>query len=478
MLALLVAVLIGSVYGAMRLRTGEPPARAVTAEPSPVSSQPPTPASPVPAPRLAGNGPGASPGSAPAGPVPPGPATPSASGSPAPSSVPGRAPPAAEPTGTAAAGPVPPSFDVVRVAPDGSAVLAGRAAPGAIVTVTNGTLRIGEATADASGTWVMLPAARLPAGPSALTLSERMPDGRSIVSDAPVLLVVPDRPAPAVSAGAPPGSPPAGAPAPGTPAAGPPTALAILVPPAAPSRILQAPDQQLAHAPGATQGPDTGATPARPPGATPSHASAPPPPVPTAAGPDATALMRAFLEGCGLNPPDLPGADPEAAMRAAGALFRAFVGGTRDVLMSRAEIKHEMRVDQTMLRSRDNNALKFSISPDEAVLALLRPDRPGYKAPMASVEEAFDDIRLHEMAVMAGMQTGLIALMKRFDPAALEGRLQRGMLDGILPGARKARFWEAFCATYKDIAREAEDDFHAVFGRDFAKAYNAQIGKK
>ena len=164
-------------------------------------------------------------------------------------------------------------------------------------------------------------------------------------------------------------------------------------------------------------------------------------------------------------------------MRAIGALFRALVAGTRDVLMSRAEIKHEMRVEQTMIRSRDNNALKFSVSPEEALIALLRPNRPGYKPPLASVEEAFTDIRSHEMAVMAGMQTGLIALLKRFDPSGLEARLQRGMLDGILPGARKARFWELFCTTYKDIAREAEDDFHAVFGRDFARAYDAQINK-
>lgn len=164
-------------------------------------------------------------------------------------------------------------------------------------------------------------------------------------------------------------------------------------------------------------------------------------------------------------------------MRALGALFRAFVTGTRDVLMSRAEIKHEMRVEQTMIRARDNNALKFSISPEEALLALLRPNRPGYKQPLPAVEEAFDDIRSHELAVMAGMQTGLMALLKRFDPALLEARLQKGMLDGILPGARKARFWELFCTTYTDIAREAEDDFHALFGREFARAYAAQISK-
>jgi type VI secretion system FHA domain protein len=200
----------------------------------------------------------------------------------------------------------------------------------------------------------------------------------------------------------------------------------------------------------------------------------PPPPAPTAQ--HDPALLAAFFEGAGLAVTAIPPEEQEEAMRAIGALFRAFVSGTRDVLMSRAEIKSEMRVEQTMIRSRDNNALKFSITPEEALHALLRPNRPGYKAPLASVEEAFDDIRSHELAVMAGMQTGLLALLKRFDPATLENRLQKNVLD-ILPSARKARFWEMFCATYKDIAREAEDDFQALFGREFAKAYTAQINK-
>jgi predicted component of type VI protein secretion system len=78
---------------------------------------------------------------------------------------------------------------------------------------------------------------------------------------------------------------------------------------------------------------------------------------------------------------------------------------------------------------------------------------------------------------MAGVQTALLGLLKRFDPVTLEARLSPGRLDSILPGARKARIWELFCETYKDIAREAEDDFQSVFGREFARAYDAQMKK-
>jgi type VI secretion system FHA domain protein len=201
------------------------------------------------------------------------------------------------------------------------------------------------------------------------------------------------------------------------------------------------------------------------------------PPQPQAPTADAAALLEAFLQGAGIPDLKMSKQDPQQAMRAAGEVFRIMVEGLREVLMSRAAIKNELRVEQTMLRSRDNNALKFSVTPEEAVAALLMPIRAGYKPPVEAAKEAFRDIQSHELAVMAGVQTALVGLLKRFDPEALEARLQPGRLDSILPSARKARIWELFCATYKDIAVEAEDDFQSVFGREFAKAYDAQVRK-
>ncbi len=78
---------------------------------------------------------------------------------------------------------------------------------------------------------------------------------------------------------------------------------------------------------------------------------------------------------------------------------------------------------------------------------------------------------------MAGVQTALLKLLQRFDPATLEKRLAQGRLAAVLPGARKARYWDSFVEVYAEIAREAEDDFQAVFGREFAKAYAAQARK-
>jgi nucleoid-associated protein YgaU len=86
-----------------------------------------------------------------------------------------------------------PSFDVVRVDPAGTLVIAGRADSGSEVTVTSNGEVIGTATADAAGAWVMLPTAPIPSGNHELGLSAKLPDGRSLDADKLVMLAVPEK---------------------------------------------------------------------------------------------------------------------------------------------------------------------------------------------------------------------------------------------------------------------------------------------
>lgn len=86
--------------------------------------------------------------------------------------------PAPAPTPVAAPASVPPPhFDIVRVTPQGDAVLAGRAVPGAKVTVKDGETVLGTIVADAKGEFVLLPTTPLAPGTHEITLSENLPDG-------------------------------------------------------------------------------------------------------------------------------------------------------------------------------------------------------------------------------------------------------------------------------------------------------------
>jgi LysM repeat protein len=106
---------------------------------------------------------------------------------PEPPPAPQAAKPAPPPTAPAAA----PSFDIVKVDPSGHAVIAGRAAPGAKVTVLDGDKPLGDVTADDRGEWVLVPTAPIPPGERQLTLEATDPTtGAKIKSTDTVALAV------------------------------------------------------------------------------------------------------------------------------------------------------------------------------------------------------------------------------------------------------------------------------------------------
>ena len=102
------------------------------------------------------------------------------------------APPAAKAPGAPTA--PAPSFDVVRVDPQGGTVIAGRAAPGAEVTVHDGDKVLGKVTADKNGEWVFLPQEPLAPGQHQLSLTARNKDGSESSSQGVVAMVVPEHP--------------------------------------------------------------------------------------------------------------------------------------------------------------------------------------------------------------------------------------------------------------------------------------------
>jgi len=142
----------------------------------------------------------------------------------------------------APAAPEAPAFDVVRVEPDGSAVVAGTAAPGAEVTVYADDAPLAEATADAEGNFVAVFEAPPAAEPRALTLGSTGDDGEATTSGEVVLLLPPAPPvaadeatsaSPGASDEAASASPPAAdaAPAEAAPAAEPEVAVTAIVRP-------------------------------------------------------------------------------------------------------------------------------------------------------------------------------------------------------------------------------------------------------
>lgn len=189
------------------------------------------------------------------------------------------------------------------------------------------------------------------------------------------------------------------------------------------------------------------------------------------------AAIDAFLRGLGAEDLKLEAEEQQNALARMGRVMRTLITGLREILMTRASIKSEFRIEQTMISAGGNNPLKFSITPEQAIEAMVRPATKGYLSPESAAEQALNDIKAHEVAMMTGMEAALKGVLARLDPKVLETQIQdKGGISGLLKG-KKARYWDVYEQLYAEISDQAENDFHELFSREFARAYKQQLDR-
>ncbi len=188
-------------------------------------------------------------------------------------------------------------------------------------------------------------------------------------------------------------------------------------------------------------------------------------------------LLAAFLRGARTTN-NMPTQLTPALMELIGALLFSATHGTLQLLMSRQELKQGFNSEMTMISREANNPLKFSPNPEIALAHLLGPPLRGFMPPEQAMVNAFEDLRAHQFGVMVGMRAALANVLEQFAPDKLEGKLaQKSKLDAVFAAGRKAKLWDVFCQLYSNIAAEAEDDFHTLYGKAFTKAYEEQMAR-
>jgi type VI secretion system protein len=208
-----------------------------------------------------------------------------------------------------------------------------------------------------------------------------------------------------------------------------------------------------------------------------------PPPVRAAPGDSRSSavgdqvLLDAFLRGLNLPSIRMPAERAPDFMEQLGELVRESVQGLIDILRLRAEFKHEFYVPATSIAPVANNLYKYSVNAADAISRWLSDeDQQAYLGAADSTRQAFQDLAAHQLALIAGMEAAVSALLGRFAPDALEERIgQASVLEDMVPQMRRARMWEAFEKEYRQIADQAAEDFQEILGQHFARAYTEQI---
>ncbi|WP_208451644.1 type VI secretion system-associated FHA domain protein TagH [Burkholderia gladioli] len=220
------------------------------------------------------------------------------------------------------------------------------------------------------------------------------------------------------------------------------------------------------------------ATPAAPSAARASAADAAPSTrAPITAAESSAPVARPVAFGAAEAPARSQAASPaEPASAELTAMFEIAVDAMMDVLRARAELKNSFRLPATLIQRSENNPLKFAPTAREAVRRLLAPPDNGFLAGSAALADAADDIRNHQMAMLAGVRSAFESLLAQFDPARIEQESEGGGRRLSL-GGNRPRHWERYKEQFEALTRNPDECFRRLFGDEFARAYEEQLAR-
>jgi FHA domain-containing protein len=206
----------------------------------------------------------------------------------------------------------------------------------------------------------------------------------------------------------------------------------------------------------------------------PPEAEQPAPPNIHAAG--TQALLDSFKQGAGLSDCRYPEQLTPELMFMLGKMLAESVQGCMDLLGSRAAAKQEVRVSVTLINAEANNPLKFLPSGSSVLAQIFGPRMPGFQDGPTALADAFQDLRSHEVAMMAGTQAAVRGLFERFDPRYLDEQLQsQGRAKPLFSAQRDARLWHLYRSRYEWLKDELKSQSPASWGAEFLSAYQEEV---
>ena len=182
-------------------------------------------------------------------------------------------------------------------------------------------------------------------------------------------------------------------------------------------------------------------------------------------------FIHQFAAGAGISETVLSGRRASELVYELGSLLRLISANLMHLLKVRAETKGVVRShERTMIKARDNNALKFSPTPEAAMSTIFGSPTTGYLDVRKTFESGFSDILAHEEATFAAMQQALQDLLSDISPEAItgeDGSAKRSFLVGS-----KARHWETFVEHWTAKAAAGDNGMLDAYLELFAACYD------
>jgi type VI secretion system protein len=148
--------------------------------------------------------------------------------------------------------------------------------------------------------------------------------------------------------------------------------------------------------------------------------------------------------------------------------------GLMSLLASRTAFKQESRLSSTLIQPRSNNPIKFSIDPVDTLEMLLVKKKKGYMSVGSSYNEAMEDIQLHQMAFMSGLQGTLNGVLAQLDPEDIEKQVGKKS-QRFMGFNSNSQCWQVYKEKQPLLAKSVRENINEVLGTYFSDAYQSQI---
>jgi type VI secretion system protein ImpI len=150
------------------------------------------------------------------------------------------------------------------------------------------------------------------------------------------------------------------------------------------------------------------------------------------------------------------GKDTDQLADELGELMRISITNLISLLQARNEAKRLTRsTSHTTIQATENNPLKFSPTPEDAMRILFGPKTHSYMDARKAFEQGFGDLKMHQLKTYAAMQHAVTMLIADLDPAEIAKSVEEQESSLDILRSRKSRLWDAFAVRWKaSLGRE------------------------
>lgn len=185
-------------------------------------------------------------------------------------------------------------------------------------------------------------------------------------------------------------------------------------------------------------------------------------------------LISAFAREAGLPENFFAGRDPLEVGAIVGATMRSMTEELQQLLQARVQAKRMARSSEhTVIEARENNPLKFSPTPEDALRIMFGPPTSTYLGAQAAVAQAFGDLKRHQVQTYSAMQQAVAKMMRDLDPAEVERNAPQTGGVAALVKSRKIELWDAYVKQHAEKSGKSAEDIIQKFMNLFGSYYDS-----